>query len=251
MVQNSDKQSKTRILIADDEADARMLVSLALGQQSFELLICENGLQALEVCRGQMPDLAVIDVQMPTLDGIEVCQWIKANSGKTFVPVLLLTSQDEVSDKVNGLNCGADDYITKPFALPELSARVHSFLRIKQLTDELHTTQNLLALKEKQLVAMQVAGAAAHELGQPLTSITLNCELLAQLPPGEPSFKQAVQVINSESRRLRRILDDLKSLEAYKTRPYAAGLEILDLSPGETQDSNPIQPDPVGNSPAS
>lgn len=222
---------KFRVLIADDEADARMLIGIALDQRLFELAYCVDGKQAIELCSQAMPDLAIVDIQMPHCNGMEVCKWIKEHCSNNFVPVLLLTCQSEVIDKVTGLSCGADDYITKPFAIAELAARVQAFLRIKTLADQLRRTQNLLAEKEKELVAMQVAGAAAHELGQPLTSIVLNCELLGCLEKQAPAFEQTLKVVISECSRIRKTLAALNSLEQFSVKPYAGSMEIADLDP--------------------
>ena len=224
-----DTTQSSRILIADDEADARNLIGCALEAPSHELLYAADGSEAMEICRDSLPDIAVIDVQMPGKTGIEVCREIKALAEGCFVPVLLLTCQSEIPDKVHGLDSGADDYITKPFSFAELAARVRSFLRIKKLSDELKKTQNLLAQKERELVAAQVAGAAAHELGQPLTSIVLNAELLNSIDPHSPAFKETLSSLGEECRRIKEILDALTSVERYRVTEYANGLSILDI----------------------
>ncbi|MCC6932026.1 MAG: response regulator [Deltaproteobacteria bacterium] len=218
-----------RILIADDDPDARALLEIALANPRYELKLFSNGQEALAGWNDFLPDLTLLDWQMPLLSGIEVCAQIKARSGKNFCPVILLTSLAEVSDRVSGLNCGADEYITKPFAMPELEARVHAILRIKVLTDELRRTQNLLQVKEKQIIAMQVAGAACHELGQPLTTIMLNYQLLLQLNSADPKFQQTLSAVIEQCQRMVAILKRLTEVSDYKTKAYANGIEIMDI----------------------
>jgi len=226
-----------RILIVDDEDDTRDLIGIALASKNLDLRFAKNGKEAIAVFQSEHPDLIILDVQMPEMDGLEVCRIVKAQSGPNFVPILMLTSQSEDAEIVHGLECGADDYITKPFSLSELSARVDAFLRIKTLTDQLRQTQNLLEQREKELVAMQVAGAAAHALGQPVTSIVLNCELIGSLEPSSKDFQACLGEISSESRRVKDVLHALNSLKSYKPKPYVADMNIVELGhKGESQE---------------
>jgi DNA-binding response OmpR family regulator len=141
----------------------------------------------------------------------------------------VLTAQAELTDKVNGLNCGADDYVTKPFNVAELEARVRALLRIKVLTDQLRKTQNMLQQKEKELVAMHVAGAAAHELGQPLTTVMLSFQLLKSLDKENPKFGATMEQLAEQFGRMKAILQKLNEVKEYKTISYPGDMEILDI----------------------
>jgi len=229
------------VVLADDSEDALHLVQLALRNEYLHFRSYPNGELAIEACKQKLPDLAILDILMPGTNGIEVCRWIKENCGKTFTPVMLLTCQSELEHKVDGLNCGADEYVTKPFSVPELEARVRALLRIKDLTDKLMDTQNLLAQKEKQIVAMQVAGAAAHELGQPLTAMLLHCQLLSKLDQKHGDFGKTLISIQDHCKRMKDILDQLNSLEDYKTTEYAGNLEIVDISPKVSEEEQPAE----------
>ncbi len=217
------------VVLADDSEDALALVQLALRSDFLSFRTYPNGQKAIEGCMERLPDLAILDVLMPEKNGLEVCEWIKTHSGNTFTPVMLLTCQADLFDKVHGLNCGADEYTTKPFSVPELEARVRALLRIKELADKLQETKNLLAEKEKQLVTMQVAGAAAHELGQPLTAMLLHCNLLSKLDKANPEYERAIHAIEEHCLRMRTILNQLNNVKEYKITQYADNLEILDL----------------------
>ena len=229
-VESAFEQRIFRILVVDDDSDARDLLDIALASPKYELKLCATGQEALDAYPGFRPDLLILDWHMPDISGVKICKQIKSSCGRTFIPVILLTSLAEIADRVTGLNYGADEYITKPFALPELEARVRAMLRIKILADELKRTQDLVLEKEKQLVAMQVAGAACHELGQPLTTIMLNYKLLNQFSPTDPKFMQALETVVQQCQRMGAILKKLTELSKYKTKPYARDLDIIDLN---------------------
>jgi two-component system, OmpR family, response regulator len=117
----------TRVLVVDDEANITDLVATALRYEGFQVTTANTGQQALEAVVATKPDLVVLDVMLPDLDGFEVARRLGAD-GRT-VPVLFLTARDTTDDKVRGLTIGGDDYVTKPFSLAELVARVHAVLR--------------------------------------------------------------------------------------------------------------------------
>ena len=119
--------ARLRVLVVDDEANIAELVATALRYEEFEVRIAGDGTTAVVIARDFAPDLVVLDVMLPDLDGFEVQAKIRA-SGRS-VPVLFLTARDAVEDRVRGLTLGADDYLTKPFSLAELVARVHAVLR--------------------------------------------------------------------------------------------------------------------------
>jgi two-component system response regulator MprA len=116
-----------RILVVDDERAVRESLRRALVLEGYEIELAADGEQALELVRTHEPDAVILDVLMPRLDGVEVCRRLRASGGK--VPILMLTARDAVANRVEGLDAGADDYVTKPFALEELLARVRALLR--------------------------------------------------------------------------------------------------------------------------
>lgn len=114
------------ILIADDEERMRRFVRMNLELEGYRIVEAENGLEALDMVREQMPDLVLLDVKMPKLDGFETLEMIREVSD---VPVIMLTVRSEEDDRVKGLDLGADDYITKPFSPRELASRIRAVLR--------------------------------------------------------------------------------------------------------------------------
>lgn len=118
-----------KILIVDDEPDLVELASYNLKKEGFSVSSAADGEEALQMVRGKHFDLIVLDLMLPGLHGIELCRILKNNPKTENIPVVMLTAKGEVSDKVHGLESGADDYITKPFSPKELIARVKAVLR--------------------------------------------------------------------------------------------------------------------------
>ena len=134
-----DNTQQARILIAEDDKGVRTSLTRALTFQNYNVIAVNDGAQALEAIDAQLPDLVILDVSMPHVDGLTACRMIREKHRS--LPILMLTARHEVSDRVAGLDAGADDYVVKPFALEELSARVRSMLRRTHVSDE---TQNLV-----------------------------------------------------------------------------------------------------------
>lgn len=130
----------TRILVVEDEADIAHFVKRGLVYKGYEVDVASDGEQALSMAHDQMPDLVILDLMLPGLDGIEVCRRLRAASE---VPIIVLTARDAVSDKVEGLDAGADDYLTKPFAFDELLARVRAALRRRSPPEEVISVGDL------------------------------------------------------------------------------------------------------------
>jgi two-component system response regulator MprA len=121
------KDDAVKILLVDDDPGIRLSIQRALEFEGHEVRTAEDGVLALDAIHAQTPDLVVLDVSMPRLDGLGVCRRLRTEGND--VPILVLTARQGVSDRVAGLDAGADDYLAKPFALEELLARVRALLR--------------------------------------------------------------------------------------------------------------------------
>ena len=126
-----------RILVVDDNQDNVEIIATRLRFRGYEIQEACDGKQALALIRSTPPDLILLDVMLPDIDGYEISRRIKGDDTLPFIPIILVTARDSTQDKVAGLDAGADDYLTKPINFPELEARVRSMLRIKRLQDEL------------------------------------------------------------------------------------------------------------------
>ncbi|WKE51629.1 response regulator transcription factor [Corynebacterium tuberculostearicum] len=116
-----------KLLVVDDEQAVRESLRRSLRFNGYEVLTANDGLEAVETVRAENPELLILDIMMPNMDGLEVCRTLRSEGWDR--PILVLTARDGVSDRVSGLDAGADDYLPKPFALEELLARVRSLVR--------------------------------------------------------------------------------------------------------------------------
>ena len=135
-----------KILLADDEADMINILSFRLKKAGYDIAVAETGTQVLEKVRTELPDLILLDILMPGMDGFEVTKRIRENKEKQYVPIVLLTALNETGDRIKGIEAGCDDFLSKPFDRLELGARLKSLLRIKYLNDEVQK-RNLLLYK--------------------------------------------------------------------------------------------------------
>jgi DNA-binding response OmpR family regulator len=251
-----------RVLIADDDPDTRVIVSSVVATLGYTAEVVEDGEQALQSCEARLPDLAIVDYMMPGLTGIELCRRVKALRDGEYLPVLMLTARDGVREKVSAFSEGVDDYLTKPFHYQELQARIRALLRVRELTlrlrdknAELERMQERLIEKERQAVVGQLAGAAAHELGQPLSAIVLNCYLLEHTAPADARYKTAMQAIKNDTKRMTGLLQALRDADAGRIQDYFGNTQILNLSDGSkttptridddiaNSDRNPFEPE--------
>jgi DNA-binding response OmpR family regulator len=144
----SDDKSKSRILIVDDTVKNIQVLGTVLKTEGYQLNVAQNGLQALDVVTKVKPDLILLDVMMPELDGFETCKRLKADPETAEIPVVFLTAKVETDDIVKGFELGAVDYVTKPFNTTELLVRVNTHLQLYNLKRNL---ENLVAERTAQL----------------------------------------------------------------------------------------------------
>lgn len=121
--------SKERILVVEDDVDIANMLKIYFEAQGYETLTAGRGQDALEVSRRLLPNVVVLDIRLPDIDGYEVCRQLRSNLRTSHIPILFLTQKDDRSDKIAGLELGADDYITKPFDIEELRLRLQNALR--------------------------------------------------------------------------------------------------------------------------
>ncbi|MBZ0106393.1 MAG: response regulator [Sulfuricella denitrificans] len=133
-----------KVLVVDDMATNRKLLHYALKPPEYEVIEACDGEEALRILKVTQVDVVLMDIMMPGIDGFETCRRIRKDLGLTLLPVIILTSLGEPDNVVRGMDVGADDYVTKPFNMLELSARVHAAIERKRLTDRLDDTESVL-----------------------------------------------------------------------------------------------------------
>jgi putative two-component system response regulator len=137
-------RGKATILVADDDEMNREVLAEMLTREGYNVVRAEDGDQALEAIESKLVDLALLDVMMPGRTGFEVCREIKSRPETFFTPILLVTGLTRVDHRIEGITCGADDFLTKPVNRLELLARTRSLLRLKEFTDELESAETVL-----------------------------------------------------------------------------------------------------------
>jgi DNA-binding response OmpR family regulator len=160
---------KTTIVTADDDPQLLRLIARNLQFEGYDVLTASDGKQALELIEQHVPDLVVLDVMMPKMDGFTVCQRVREFSS---VPIIIVTARGQDQDKVRGLDLGADDYLTKPFSVEELAARVRAVLRRAQFTggEQTHAMRTTTTIGDLTIdYAQHLVTMAGHEV--PLTPI--------------------------------------------------------------------------------
>jgi len=185
------------ILIVDDTpANLSVLVD-TLSESGYKLMVAEDGEDALAQTAHKQPDLILLDVMMPGLDGFETCRRLKAQAATRDIPVIFMTALTDTAEKVRAFGAGAVDYITKPIQHEEALARINTHLTIRRLQHEL---REQLALKER---FMRIAG---HDLRNPLCLILMSGEL-ARRKSGTPAAAEYLESIHSSAKQMRRIID--------------------------------------------
>ena len=132
---------RTRVLVADDTDSIRALFQRLLTADGHEVISADDGIEALEAAQRHRPDVILLDVGMPGLDGIEVCRRLKSDPALRLTPVVLVTGLSDLSDRIKGIEAGADDFLSKPVHPHELRARVVSLSRMKLLIDALDSAE--------------------------------------------------------------------------------------------------------------
>jgi two-component system, cell cycle response regulator len=156
-----------RILVVDDVPANLRLLEARLTAEYFDVVSAASGAEALSICARAECDLVLLDVMMPDMDGFEVCRRLKSNPATQHIPVVMVTALDQASDRVRGLDAGADDFLTKPASDLVLIARVRSLVRLKMMTDELRmraVTSREIGLENPAREAVADTGRGAHVL---------------------------------------------------------------------------------------
>ena len=207
---------KESVLIVDDNRDILRLLSQMLADEGYKVQTAANGAQALAAVQGAPPDLILLDIMMPEMDGYEVCQHLKADAETRDIPVIFISAIDATRDKVRALTVGGVDYVTKPFQIKEVLARVATHLSLRALQKRLQSTSDELARQLEELQARNeeldaFANTVARDLKAPLTSIIGYADTLEKLYDklSEEDLREFLNTIASSGRKMDKIIDEL------------------------------------------
>lgn len=211
-----------KVLIIDDSQTVQALIADILEKQ-YELSFHNDGLSGINAARINSPDLILLDIHMPGIDGFEVCKILKAEEKCRDIPIIFITSLASESEKVKGFQAGADDYVVKPFYRQELLARIKSHLAVRN--------SNLQALKlERLTVFKEMAVAISHEINNPLTTVYAFLHILQnELSNPSETTKTALAGIRNEVTRIHKITSKLADSSKAKSVKYSKDINMIDL----------------------
>ncbi|VXD15471.1 Histidine kinase [Planktothrix serta PCC 8927] len=211
--------SSPSVLVIDDEPDNFDVIEILLFREGYHLSFAGSGAEALERLSLHFPDIILLDVMMPELDGIQLCHQIKANSLWCHIPIIMVTALTAKEDLALCLDAGADDFISKPVNGIELRARVRSMLRIKQQYDEL---QALLQVRD------DLSNMIIHDLNNPLAGILFSCELLRRSEL-QPKQRQKIEDIFRLSQRMVSLVDSLLIIAKVQADQLVLNYDPVDM----------------------
>lgn len=224
------------ILIVDDTPANLDLLRNILKEQGYKVRIAAGGRRALESARLSPPDLLLLDIMMPDMDGYETCRAFKVDPRLHGIPIIFISALDDALDKVKAFDCGAVDYIPKPFQDKEVMARVQNQLRIQELQKDLLVQNHNLAMALAQVQAMNeqkdvFMGVVAHDLRNPLAGISMMTELLIEELGDDQQRKDAGRILEA-SRTMADLLTrflDINRIESGQVRSEPEPLELKEF----------------------
>jgi DNA-binding response OmpR family regulator len=216
------------ILVVDDVVENVHLLSMILKKAGYTVRSAASGRGALEAVAAEQPDLILLDIQMPDLDGYEVCERLRRDPATESVPVIMITAHgSESSAKARGLRSGANDYLTKPVAPDELLARIETQLRLREL-------ENQRVIVERLRMVHQMITTLHHEINNPLTGILNYAEImLRRMEKGEVPLEEAVKAfhqIRDSSIRIRDVMAKLHEITEIIVSRSESGPELINMS---------------------
>lgn len=235
---NSDKGN---ILIVDDTLENLQLLSNTLTDQGYKIRGAAKGQMAIRTARSFPPDLILLDIKMPGMDGYEVCECLKADEQTRDIPVIFISALDEVIDKVRAFQVGGVDYITKPFHVEEVLARIEHQLMIQRLSTQLQEQNKQLQQEIQERQKAEQAAAAAnrakseflanmsHELRTPLNAILGFTQLMNRNPQLTAEQRDFLEIINGSGEHLLELIDDILDLSKIEAGLIELNQKSFDL----------------------
>ncbi len=224
---SSSSQQSGTVLVVDDEATNRALIRAILRRTPLKILEAADGLEAIEIAAREFPDLILMDVMMPRMDGLQATAHLKANPALRHIPIVIVTALDSKADRHRGLEAGAEDFLTTPVDHVELSLRVENFLRLKKANDELDRQREINEFGARQM--RQLSHFISHEIQAPLRQIEGFATLLKRHnadkfdAKGRDYLARVVQL----AERLRNLTQDVLAM----TRMDADAISVVMIEP--------------------
>lgn len=218
---------KGLILIVDDLPQNLQLLHTTLRNAGYKVAVANTAAVALGFLERSQPDLILLDVMMPEVNGFELCQQLKTLPSCQDIPVIFLTARTEKADILEGFEAGGVDYITKPFENLELLSRVRVHVALKQAQDALRQTNAELQRLNRE--KGEFLGIASHDLKNPLTAILMHAETLAQDQSLNPATRESAQVIRQSGQRMTEIIHNLLEIHRLEDGMLEPRQDLCDL----------------------
>jgi len=220
--------SEMKIMILDHMAAFREVMKTTLEKEGYTIHTGNDGEKAVKEILRIMPDLIILEADLPKKNGYHLCRELKENKKTSHIPVIFVTTKDDMDNMEEAFNCGCVDYIVKPFRKMDLAARVKNHLQTVYLRKEVEKQSLLKGV-------IEMAGATAHELNQPLSVILMNSELLlTPINEKNPAFKR-LKRIEENAKRMAEAIKKITSITEYQVKDYIEGVKIVDINKASTK----------------
>lgn len=221
------KNRPLTVLIVEDDAELREILQAEFELEGLTALTAINGSEAVTTARELKPDLILMDIMMPVMDGIEATKIVKGDEQTKHIPIIMLTAAGKREDIVAGLEAGAIDYITKPFFMPELKARLRSVLQHKIMYDELKRIQDTLIRKERMQTVKELTEAFQGSINGPLTVILGRIHLLKK--KHRNISENDLETLQNAAHKIKEIVNHLGIMEWIYPAPLLSDTDLVDL----------------------
>ena len=217
------------ILVVDDNPVNVRLAGLILQKEGYKTVSASDGISCVETAERLVPDLILMDIVMPEMDGLEACKLLKKGKKTQHIPVIFITANTDDQTLKDAFAAGGTDYVRKPINREELLARIKAALREKfYIQDRIE--------KEKLSAVLETAGAVCHEMNQPLQFLTWSCDTLIKDLSSNEAIINHLQDMKAHIQRISDIVRKLTSITRYETRDYVRGESIIDIEKASRPD---------------
>ena len=215
---------KYKVLIVEDEKDTSFILDKLLTKNGYDVVIAHNGQEALELLKDFMPRVILADWTMPVMDGLELCNILKADEKYKLIYFIMLTARASLKDRITGLDVGADDFLVKPIENQELLARIRTGIRIHNLQNELKNIEHDKAI-------IEMACTIGHKINNPLSSLIMSVQNLQEELDSKKKaeFKEDLIVIKESIERIKVLANDLTHLQNPEMTDYTGANKMLKL----------------------
>lgn len=223
---------REHVLVVDDDVSMSNLIQDLLSDSGYDVTAAPNGQACIEHCRERIPDLILLDIRMPGMNGFEVCQALKEDERTAKVPIVLLSGLREAEYRIRGFSLGIFDYLTKPFSNKELLARIANILARQKLLQKDFEASKLDTVR-------QLSVTLADRINNPLAGIMASCQILSKHIDDRDKVIEVLEMITSLVDQIYSVLVSLTSAPGVKSAEYAQGIRMIDVESSTSETEPP------------